>query len=80
MSCSYPGCISRHGGPDRPLGGRRQRRRRARPARGWPASLDLALEHKLSVLGMAELSDNTVLWERKIDKFKDDKPCTLTGT
>jgi hypothetical protein len=36
--------------------------------------------YKLSVLGMAEISDNTILWEKTIDKFKDNKPCTLTGT
>jgi hypothetical protein len=36
--------------------------------------------YKLAVLGMVELSDNKLLWQRTIDKFKDDKPCTLTGT
>lgn len=36
--------------------------------------------YKLSVLGMAELSDNKLLWEKSFDRFKDDKPCTLTGT
>ena len=36
--------------------------------------------YKLSVLGMAELSNNKLLWEKAFDKFKDDKPCTLTGT
>ena len=36
--------------------------------------------YKLSVLGMAEISDNTILWEKTIDKFKDNKPCTLTGS
>ncbi|HEX5015409.1 MAG TPA: hypothetical protein VFV72_14785 [Candidatus Limnocylindrales bacterium] len=36
--------------------------------------------YKLSVLGMAEIQDNTILWEKTIDKFKDNKPCTLTGT
>jgi hypothetical protein len=35
--------------------------------------------YKLSVLGMAELSDNKLLWEKDFDRFKDDKPCTLTG-
>jgi hypothetical protein len=35
--------------------------------------------YKLSVLGMAELSDTTLLWEKQIDKYKDGKPCTLTG-
>jgi hypothetical protein len=35
--------------------------------------------YKLSVLGMVELADTTSLWEKTIDKFKDDKPCTLTG-
>jgi hypothetical protein len=35
--------------------------------------------YKLSVLGMAELSDNTLLWEKSIDKYKDNRPCTLTG-
>ena len=35
--------------------------------------------YKLSVLGMVELSDNTLLWEKTLDKFKDDRPCTLTG-
>jgi len=35
--------------------------------------------YKLAVLGMVELSDNTLLWQKTIDKFKDDKPCTLTG-
>jgi hypothetical protein len=35
--------------------------------------------YKLSVLGMAELSNNKLLWEKSYDKFKDDKPCTLTG-
>lgn len=36
--------------------------------------------YKLSVLGLAEISDNTILWEKTIDKFKDNKPCTLTGS
>jgi hypothetical protein len=36
--------------------------------------------YKLSVLGMAEISNNTILWEKTIDKFKDNKPCTLTGS
>jgi len=36
--------------------------------------------YKLSVLGFAELGDQTTLWQKKIDRFKDDKPCTLTGT
>ena len=36
--------------------------------------------YKLSVLGMVELSDNKLLWEKSVDRFKDDKPCTLTGT
>jgi hypothetical protein len=35
--------------------------------------------YKLAVLGMVELSDNKLLWQKTIDKFKDDKPCTLTG-
>lgn len=35
---------------------------------------------KLSVLGMVELADNKLLWDKKVDRFKDDKPCTLTGT
>jgi hypothetical protein len=35
--------------------------------------------YKLSVLGMAELANTTLLWEKKLDRFKDDKPCTLTG-
>ena len=35
--------------------------------------------YKLSVLGMVELSDNKLLWEKQIDAFKDNKPCTLTG-
>jgi hypothetical protein len=35
---------------------------------------------KLSVLGMAELSSNKLIWEKSYDRFKDDKPCTLTGT
>ncbi|HUG29280.1 MAG TPA: hypothetical protein VMQ65_02035, partial [Candidatus Limnocylindria bacterium] len=36
--------------------------------------------YKLSVLGMVELSDNKLIWEKAFDRFKDDKPCTLTGT
>jgi hypothetical protein len=36
--------------------------------------------YKLSVLGMGELSDNKLMWEKSFDRFKDDKPCTLTGT
>jgi hypothetical protein len=37
--------------------------------------------YKLSVLGFpGELSDNKLLWEKKLDKFKDGKPCTLTGS
>jgi hypothetical protein len=36
--------------------------------------------YKLSVLGMAELSDNKLIWEKSFDRYKDDKPCTLTGT
>ena len=36
--------------------------------------------YKLSVLGMVELSDNKLLWEKDVDRFKDDKPCTLTGS
>lgn len=36
--------------------------------------------YKLSVLGMVELSDNKLIWEKSFDRFKDDKPCTLTGT
>lgn len=36
--------------------------------------------YKLSVLGMVELSNNKLLWEKSFDRFKDDKPCTLTGT
>ena len=36
--------------------------------------------YKLSVLGFAELSDNTLLWEQKVDRYLHDKPCTLTGT
>ena len=35
--------------------------------------------YKLNVLGFAELSDNKLIWEKKLDRFKDDKPCTLTG-
>jgi hypothetical protein len=35
--------------------------------------------YKLSVLGMVELSDNKLLWEKSFDRYKDDKPCTLTG-
>lgn len=34
---------------------------------------------KLSVLGMVELSDSKLLWEKKVDRFKDNVPCTLTG-
>ncbi len=36
--------------------------------------------YKMSVLGMVELSDNKLLWEKSFDQFKDDEPCTLTGT
>lgn len=36
--------------------------------------------YKLSLLGMAELSDNKLIWEKKFDRFKDDRPCTLTGS
>jgi len=36
--------------------------------------------YKLSVLGMVELSDNKLLWEKQIDAYKDNKPCTLTGS
>lgn len=36
--------------------------------------------YKLAVLGMVELSDSKLLWQKTIDKFKDDKPCTLTGS
>jgi hypothetical protein len=35
--------------------------------------------YKLAVLGMAQLSDNTVLWEKSVDRYKDDRECTLTG-
>jgi len=35
--------------------------------------------YKLSVLGFAELSDNKLLWEKQVDKYLHDKPCTLTG-
>ena len=35
---------------------------------------------KLSVLGMAELSSNKLLWEKAFERYKDDRPCTLTGT
>ena len=35
--------------------------------------------YKLSVLGMVELSDNKLLWEKQIDAYKDNKPCTLDG-
>lgn len=35
--------------------------------------------YKLSVLGMAELSDTKLLWEKQVDKYKDGRPCTLTG-
>lgn len=29
--------------------------------------------------GDATLSDNKLIWEKTLDRFKDDKPCTLTG-
>ena len=35
--------------------------------------------YKFAVLGMAQISDNTMLWEKTVDKFKDNKPCTPTG-
>jgi hypothetical protein len=35
--------------------------------------------YKLAVLGMAQLSDNTTLWEKTQDHYLNDKPCTLTG-
>jgi hypothetical protein len=35
--------------------------------------------YKLSVLGMAEISDNTLLWEKTVDRYKDNRTCTLTG-
>ena len=35
--------------------------------------------YKFAVLGMVQISDNTMLWEKTVDKFKDNKPCTLTG-
>jgi hypothetical protein len=28
---------------------------------------------------MAEISDNTLLWEKTIDKYKDNRACTLAG-
>jgi len=36
--------------------------------------------YKLSVLGMVEIADNKLLWEKQLDEFKDGKPCTLTGS
>src|SRR5262245_27533355 len=36
--------------------------------------------YKLSVFGMTELSTNKTLWEQSFDRYKDNKPCTLTGT
>ncbi len=35
--------------------------------------------YKFAVLGMAQLSDNTVLWEKTVDKFLHGEPCTLNG-
>ncbi len=49
------------------------------PCQRSSAVVSAVAGYKLSVLGMAELSDNKLLWQKTIDKFKDDKPCTLTG-
>jgi hypothetical protein len=35
--------------------------------------------YKFAVLGMAQISDNTLLWEKTVDKYLHDKPCTLNG-
>ena len=35
--------------------------------------------YKLSVLGFGQLSDNTLLWKKTQDVYKDGRPCTLTG-
>jgi hypothetical protein len=45
------------------------------------ASLQLSAigGYKLQVLGFAGLSDQKTLWQHSFDKYKDDKPCTLTG-
>lgn len=35
--------------------------------------------YKVEVLGLPAYKDQTTIWEKKTEKFKDDKPCTLTG-
>jgi hypothetical protein len=35
---------------------------------------------KLDLLGIVKYSQQTTLWKRKWEKFRNDKPCTLTGT
>jgi hypothetical protein len=45
------------------------------------ASLQLSAigGYKLQVLGFSGLSDQKTLWQQAFDKYKDNKPCTLTG-
>jgi hypothetical protein len=35
--------------------------------------------YRLTVLGMVEVGQKSTLWEKNLDKFLNDKPCTLTG-
>ncbi|GHJ46882.1 hypothetical protein Cs7R123_42240 [Catellatospora sp. TT07R-123] len=49
------------------------------PCQRASATLHAIAGYKLELLGFATLKDQTTLWEKKIEKFKDDEPCTLTG-
>jgi hypothetical protein len=35
--------------------------------------------YNFSVLGMLQVADSTELWTKQVEKFLNDKPCTLTG-
>jgi hypothetical protein len=49
------------------------------PCQKASLTLSAIAGYKLQVLGFSALSDQTTLWQHQWDKYKDNKPCTLTG-
>lgn len=49
------------------------------PCQRASVTLHAIAGYKLEILGFVAAKDQTTLWEKKVEKFKDDKPCTLTG-
>jgi len=49
------------------------------PCQKAAVTLHAIAGYKLEILGFLAAKDQTTLWEKKVERFKDDKPCTLTG-